>query len=122
MQDITIAQKPVNIEALDADLRAALGSTVAGISTGPYGVEVHLSDDATPTQLNQARSIVQAHDATKLSAQQQAEVQREAQLEQARQDNATSLNVSDYSGQNALIQKLAQKIAWLEQEIADLRG
>jgi hypothetical protein len=53
---------------------------------------------------------------------QQAEAQRQAALEQVRAANATPLNVSDYSGQTTLIQTLAQKISWLEQEIRGLRG
>lgn len=121
MKTITIQRSSVNIEALDAALQAVFGNRMSGISTGKYGVQVHLADDATPQEISQAKSIVTNHDPSVLTPEQQAEAQRQAVLEQARTANATPLNVGDYSGQTALIQALAQKISWLEQEITDLR-
>ncbi len=53
---------------------------------------------------------------------QAAEAEWQLQLEQARAANAQLLDVDDYNGESALIQVLAQKIAWLEQEIAAVRG
>jgi len=53
---------------------------------------------------------------------QQAEVDRETKLNQARQNyGAAELDLTGFSGQPALIQQLAQKIVLLEREIADLR-
>ena len=121
MQNITIERWDVNIAALDAELRAALGELVSGISTGPYGVQVHLSDDVTPASIQQARQIITSHDPKILTPKQQARQQRQQKLSQARQNNTAEIDLSNYSGQSSDIQALAQKIAWLEQEIHDLR-
>jgi hypothetical protein len=121
MQTITIARNSVNVEALDANLRAALGAKAAGISTGPYGVAVHLSDEANQSDIDQVQTIVAAHDPVVLSAEQQARIDRQAALDSARAANATPVNLADYSGEAANMQQLAGKIAWLEQEIAALQ-
>ncbi len=57
-----------------------------------------------------------------VQSRQAAEAERQRQLEQKRADNAQPLEPDDYAGESALIQVLARKIAWLEQEIAELRG
>jgi hypothetical protein len=122
MQTITIARNSVNLEALDADIRAALGSKAAGISSGPYGVAVHLSDNASQADIDQVQAIVAAHDSAVLTAEQQARIDQQAALDSARAANAVPVNLADYSGEAANMQQLAGKIAWLEQEIAALQG
>jgi hypothetical protein len=122
MQTIAIAQNSVNSEALDSALRAALGAQAIGISTGPYGVAVHLSDQASQADIDQVQAIVAAHDPAVLTAEQQARIDQQAALDSARAANAVPLNLADYSGEAANMQQLAQKIAWLEQEIAALEG
>lgn len=123
MKDIAFERRNVNVEALHADLVAVLGSMSNGVSTGPFGVIVHLNDQVTPAQITQVRTIVESHDPSRLTAKQQAEIDRKTKLDQARQDyRGGEIDLSTYSGQNAIIQKLAQKILWLEREIADLRG
>jgi hypothetical protein len=72
MQNIRMERSGINVEALDAEVRVEFGERAFGISTGPYGVIVHLSDDATPQQINRARQIVQNHDPSVLTAEQQA--------------------------------------------------
>jgi hypothetical protein len=122
MQSISIDRTAVNVEALDADLRAALGVLTSGISVGRGQVIVHLLDTATPAQINQARAVVQAHDPARLTPEQQTRAARRARLEQSRQDyGAAELDLTAFTGQSALVRLLAQKIAWLEQEINTLR-
>ena len=122
MQDIRIARNNVNIEALAAELQAALGNLSRGMSTGPYGVVVHLDDRATAQQIAQAQTIVENHDPTVLTPEQQARQQRQQRLDDLRDARGGDLDLADYNGQDAAIQTLAQKLAWLEQEVIDLRG
>jgi hypothetical protein len=70
MQNITIERWDINIEALDAELRAELGEQVSGISTGPYGVIVHCVDTITPAQIAQVEQIVLDHDPSILTPEQ----------------------------------------------------
>src|SRR5687768_9997837 len=113
MIEVVVERASVNIEALDADLRAALGDVSAGLSTNGEQVRVHLTDAATPEQQSLAASIIEGHDPSQRSASQQAEAQRELYLAQVRRDyGATDLNLTSYDGQPSPIQTLAQKIAW----------
>jgi hypothetical protein len=120
MRDITLDRQFVNLEALHADLRAALGGIVRGVSSGPYGLRLHLTDDASDSHIEQAVTLAFSHDPTRLTPRQQAEAERELQLELARAANATPLNLADYSASDLLLQTLARKVAWLEQELAAL--
>jgi hypothetical protein len=120
--DITIARNDVNDEGLNEEVRAAFGNLTSGISTGPYGVIVHLDDRVTPAQIAQAKAIVENHDPAVLSPRQQAEAQRQQRLASLRTGRGAELDPATYSGEAAPIQTLADKIAWLEQEVLDLRG
>jgi len=120
--DISIEQGEINIEALDAELRAALDEVSLGVSTANEQVIVHLSDEATPEQQEQARAIVLEHDPKQLTPRQQSFVQRQQKLVQLREANATSLDLSVYDGETALLSQLAQKVAWLETELLVSRG
>ena len=122
MQNITIARNDVNDAALTEEVRAALGERVSGISTGPYGVIVHLDDRATPAQIAQVQTIVEAHNPAVRTPDQQADQQRQQRLASLRGGRGEALDPADYNGEAALIQSLADKIAWLEQEVLDLRG
>lgn len=103
MREITIQRETINFEALDGALRAALGEQLVGMSTGPSGVTVYLTDNASDEQ------------------EQQAEIERQQQLAELRETNSEPFALGNYDAQPSLIQELAQRIAWLEQEIADLR-
>lgn len=122
MKTLTIARNTVNIEALDEALRSMLGAEYSGLSTRPGEVLVYLEDSAATAQAQQAEQMVIDHDASILSASQQARIDNEAALQQARLDNADALNLSAYDSAAAEVQALAQRIAWLEAEIRDLRG
>ena len=72
MQNITIARfTPVNHDALRAEIVAVIGDHITGISTGPYGVILHLDDSVTPAQITPLEAIVLAHDAGTLTIAQQ---------------------------------------------------
>lgn len=123
MHDILL-EKPelLNAEALEEQLRSIFGPALRGISTGSYGLRLHLAGPLSETQLAQARAAVRGHEAAKLTSRQQAALEVRQRLEQARMDNTTPLNLQVYGAQDVLIRQLAQKIAWLEQELAALRS
>ena len=123
MKEITIERSAVNIEALDADLRAALGSATSGFSIGGGKVVVYLLDTANKQEEEQARLLVLTHDPARLTPQQQARLLREAKLDQARREwGSAELDLTVYTGQGPVIQQLAQKIIFLEREIAAIRN
>lgn len=126
MTDILI-EHAANIEALEAELRADLGALVKGVSAGPYGVMLHLGDQAAARDIQQARALAAAHDPAVRTPQQIAAGQRQQRLAQGRADHADPLNPADYipgagAPQAELIARLAARLAWLETEIRDLRG
>lgn len=123
MQNIIVKRQTVNLEALDETIRAALGDVVTGVSSRPGAVVVHLIDAATTTQANQAQQIVLNHDASELTAEQTAEAQRRQHLETAREANRSNLDAEGISTADVTtLKQVARKVAWLEQEIRDLRG
>jgi hypothetical protein len=122
MKTLVIDRAAVNIDALDADLRTALGGATSGLSFHAGQVTVYLSDDASDAQVSQARALVQAHDPSKPTPAQQATSNRRAKLAQLRGDYGADLDTSTFVGQGVLIRLLAGKIAWLEQEVAALRA
>ena len=120
MSDIVIAKSNINMEALDAALRTALAEAVSGVSFRDGQVVVHMEDDATPTQVQQARQIVADHNPAALTPAQQAAADRQQALQQASQAaEAVTLNLGDYSG--AAQQTLAKKVLWLERAVRDLQ-
>lgn len=122
MQNVIIQRETVNFGALDDALRTALGELLIGINVGGEQVTVHLDDEVTPEQIDQVRSIVEDHDPTQLTPAQQAELERQQQLQQMREENAQPLDVSAYDEQEESIRQLVARVAWLEREITDLRG
>lgn len=122
MHTLIVERPSVNLSALDGELRAALGAAVIGVSAGPGRVAVHLADFVTSEQAQQARIIAAGHDPARLSPAQQAVIARGQKLDAARRDlRGGELDLSAYAGQTALLARLAQKIAWLEQELLALR-
>jgi hypothetical protein len=82
--DLVYEKSPVNLEGLNEELAAAMGEKFAGVSAGPSGLRVHIQDDMPQSAQEQIGALVAAHDATKLTAAQQAEVNREAALDALR--------------------------------------
>ncbi len=113
----------INTEALDATLRAALGAAFLGLTVGGGKLVLHLTDDAPVSAVEQARGLVMAHDPAQLSPRQQAEKQRQARLQQAREQyRGELLDPLVFEQTNPQLGLLARKIAWLEQELNDLRA
>lgn len=81
MVELTYEKSPVNTAKLHEELAAALGEQFGGISTGKGKVRVHIQEDMPQAKQDLIASIVAAHDASKLSAAQQADADRAAQLE-----------------------------------------
>jgi hypothetical protein len=120
MNNITLQKASVNTEALNAALLSALTTTFKGISTSAGQVIVHLDDNATPIQAQQAEQIVTSHNPAVLTPEQQAEVDRLQALEATWQAaEPVTLNLGDFSG--AAQQGLVKKVLWLEQAILDLQ-
>ncbi len=120
MTDIQIQRSAVNIESLDADLRAALGDGVSGVSVAGGIVTVHLTDKADDKAVVTARQITLNHDPSKLTPAQQIAVQQAIKLATLRRANQSDLDTTPFT--DPLLAQLAQKIAWLEQEVIALRA
>jgi isopenicillin N synthase-like dioxygenase len=71
MRDILNTAKEINANKLHEELEEALGDVFLGVSTGNSGITLHLAKDATKEQDTLAKAILEAHDATKLTAEQQ---------------------------------------------------
>jgi len=123
MPEIIVERQTVNIPALDQAARAALGDAVVGVSRRPGAAVIHLIADATRGQIEQARQIMLEHDPSLLTTEQTAEARRIQRLQAARQNNTTELDAESINSTDlTTLRQLARKVAWLEQEIRDLRG
>lgn len=122
MKTIAIQRDRVNVEALEAELLIALGAAYLGLSRRAQVVRVHLAA-ATPSNLvRQAQRIVTNHDPEQLTPRQQRRLELMRMLQDARRANAANLDLRLYADAPEIIRTLALKIAWLEQEIRDLRS
>ena len=121
MKTITIAREQTNITALDEALSLALSADYLGLSVHAGQVRVHLEDSTPFEHIQQAEQIVRDHDPAKLTVTQQAEITQRQNLLQARTDNQSPLDITAYDTSDSLVQQLAYKLHWLEQEIRDLR-
>lgn len=118
MIEVIVERTLINPPMLDTALRETLGNLTTGFSAGNGVVIVYLDDSATLDQQEQAREIVLAHDPTQLTPEQQAEAARAQKLAQYQtQYGAANLDLTAYDAQSEQIRQLAEKIAWLEQEV-----
>jgi len=123
MKTLTIERTNINGSALDTSLRSAFPKKFDGFTHNGEIVTLLFQDTVTDQELQQAESLVESHAPSKLTPDQQAEVDRKAKLDQARKDvGAVGLDTKAFNSQPVLIQQLAQKIAWLELEITQLKG
>ena len=113
MREIAIDLSTVNVEGLDAALRAALDEKVVGVSVRRGEVVAYLTDDARKADIAQVQTIAAAHDPSVLTPAQQ---ERQTLLTM-RAANSTPLDPAKYKGESPLVRALAEKIAWLEREI-----
>lgn len=121
MKTITIARQDTNITALDESLETLLVDYYLGLSVHHGEVRVHLVNETPSESVQQAEQIVQNHDPSLLTVEQQTEITQRQNLLQARVENPQLLDTIAYDSSDALTQQLAHKINWLEQEIRDLR-
>ena len=121
MTTITIAREQTNITALDETLDKLLTDYYLGLSVHNGAVRVHLLDETPSDLVHLAEQIVQSHDPSQLTLGQQAEISKRQSLLQARNATPTALDTIAYDGTDPLLQQLANKLHWLEQEIRDLR-
>lgn len=120
MTEITFETiRQINVELLNHELNATVPELVSGISTGPYGIRLHLSRTPTAQERSQLQEVVATHDPTRLTPEQQAEQQRQQKLIEARTANRVPIDPAIAEGQDAVTKLLIQKIAWLELEIQD---
>lgn len=120
MIEMKIERTDINVELLDSQLRAAGGADFYGLSLQRGGVILYVSDAISAEAQRTLGSIARQHDATQVTPQQQAQAERKVVLEQGR--TRAPIDEKQYEGSPALMQALAAKIAWLEQEVRDLRG
>ena len=122
MKTLSIELTAANVTALDYDLRATLTSHYFGLTFDGKQVTLALDEAVTANEVRQAQSLVTTHDPAKLTPDQQTEVLQNAKLDQARKAYAaTELDITPYQGKDALLQKLAEKVVWLERELNALR-
>jgi hypothetical protein len=122
MKTLSLELAAANITALDYDLRQALTNHFFGLTYDGKQVTLVLDDAVTQNDVRQAQTIVATHDPAKLTPDQQAAILDAAKLDQARSDYASSeLDLTVYQGKDALVEKLAEKVIWLEREINALR-
>ncbi len=126
MMQRTYTLNDLNREGLHLQLTQALDGLYRGFAARQTPesviVSVNLADSATPRDIDRLNALMAAHDPAQQTPDQQARAAQQQKLAQARRDYASdALNPADYAGQDALIQALARKIAWLEQEVIHLR-
>lgn len=120
----------INRAALDHQLAQALGAVYGGFAdraasdaVNTVNVTVSLSNAATKADYDTLDALMAAHDPQQLTPEQQAEKEQQQKLTAARRDfKGADLNPAEFTGETAQVQVLARKVAWLEQEIASLRG
>ncbi len=117
MREIVISNmQGVNVEALDASLRALPDAAVKGISLRRGSVIVHLGADADDKQAVAIRSLVSGHDPKQPSAAQQAQKTRDEQIKAAHDDaRAARQAVADATTLTEQVTLLTRRIDWLEQ-------
>jgi hypothetical protein len=113
--------KQVNFEALNETFREAFVDLFQGADLFDDTVTVYLLDTATPEQVAEAEALLEAHDHTVLSSQQQARLERQQLLEQLRQTVAPlTIDAADIDALAEPMQTIARKVQWLEVEILSL--
>ncbi|RMF81297.1 MAG: hypothetical protein D6737_05465 [Chloroflexi bacterium] len=117
MREITFARRPVNADLLTEQLQSTFGPRVTGISLRPRQIVVHVDDAFNADDEASVQGIIETHDATQLTAEQRLRANREAARIQAREAANAALDLSAFDSLDPVLQLLARKVAWLEQEI-----
>ena len=121
MYTIEVERRDVNIALLERDLRALCGAVYTGLSTRPGVVVAYLSNQADMALLDAVRAAIQQHDATQLTEEQAQALTDKVALDIARSTTGEPVRLDEFAA-DPLLLRLAEKVAWLEREIRDLRG
>jgi hypothetical protein len=116
----------LNRQSLADSLAQTLGPVYGGFADretpGGVTVTVYVANGVTPAQLIALDALMAAYDPSVLTEAQQADLARQQKLDAAHRDyRGADLDPTAFSGADPLLQTLARKIAWLEQEITALR-
>lgn len=122
MKSFEVERQQTNVQALDSDIREALGATFLGLSTQEGKVILHFAEDVSGTQMKLARDKAVLHDPDILSASQEAELARQQNIVTSRERMKTSLDVAEFASETSMVKTLVERVAWLEAEVRDLRG
>ena len=117
MQHIPVIKASVNIELLDSELKAVLPNLVEGISAGYNKVVVHLNDIASEKDIALATQIVKDHDEMLLTDEQYDKQALDAVIQTDRDLYGDDI----IDAKTVTLEQLAKRVAWLENEIRDLR-
>lgn len=117
-----IEREAINLPLLDEQLRVALGAVFVGVSAVDGGVVIHLNGTADAAQTARARQIARDHDASAKTAWQAAQQARQQKLAAARASINADLAPELLGTADPALLTIARYVAWLEQEIRDLRG
>lgn len=123
LRHLEVQRESVNLEQLTDEIQGVIApDDLVGLSARPGRVVIHLRESVKPEQIAQVRTLAAAHDSTQLSARQQAAIQRQVRLRLMRQTHTSPSDPAIYATETPLIRQMAQRLAWLEEEIRDLRG
>lgn len=118
MLNVTETLRDVNLALLTEEVRTLLGDLVYGTSSDNEMITLHLADGVTEADINAARNLLIQHDPTKLTAEQTQQRESAARLLVLREANRLPLDLASYQNADANIRQLAERLTWLELEIA----
>lgn len=121
MLNVSINVNNVNLEILTAQARALLSDLVLGASFEGGKAILHLSDNATDADITAATNVILSHDPAERTPEQEQQQESAARLLAMRLANATPLDLAEYTTATPELRRLAEKIAWMELEIAARR-
>jgi len=120
--EATFDPQPVNTELLHEELLAAMGDGFVGVCTGPSAVRVVFNRPLRAGESERIHDVLAAHDYMALSTRQAISRARQIDLETMRAAHPEALDVEQVVNDPDALEKLAQRVLWLETEILHLRG
>ena len=120
MRHVMFERPPLNLPALEDDLRAALGAAYAGCSLTPTALVVHLHRDSDAEGERRARRVVRDHDPERLSAGQERAREQAQRLAAARAEAGSAPDPAAYA--DPQVAALVRRVNWLAAEVEALRG
>jgi len=120
MRQLRFERPPLNLSALDEQLRAELGAAYAGCSLTPALLIVHLHAGGEDDAEKRARRVLREHDPDRLSAAQTRQQQQAQALAAARAEAGRAPDPADYADER--LAALVRRVNWLAAEVEALRG